>query len=138
MKDLLQTHSLSWAESVRLALLAEGIEAVVLDPLSPGYLGFAGRVRVAVINDSDLPRAREVMRQLEPEKVQRKPEWRWKGLLFVLLGAAFILPTFPSMWAASRPVALLLAVSELVLIGCGVVVVWRGYRADQEQAQSRN
>jgi hypothetical protein len=31
MKNLLQTHSISWAESVRIALQAEGIEAVVLD-----------------------------------------------------------------------------------------------------------
>jgi hypothetical protein len=73
MKDLLQTHSLSWAESVRVALLAEGIEAVVLDPQSPGYLGFAGRVRVAVVNDSDLAKAREVMQQLETGETDRQP-----------------------------------------------------------------
>ena len=67
MKELLQTHSVSWAESVRIALLAEGIEAVILDSQAPGYIGFAGRCRVAVVNDADLPRARDVMKRLEED-----------------------------------------------------------------------
>ena len=44
MKNLLQTHSVSWAQSVKLTLQSQGIEAVVLDENAPGYMGFAGRV----------------------------------------------------------------------------------------------
>jgi hypothetical protein len=38
MKNLLQTHSISWAESVRLVLESEGVEAVVLDPNAGGFI----------------------------------------------------------------------------------------------------
>jgi lipopolysaccharide export LptBFGC system permease protein LptF len=137
VKELLQTHSLSWAEIVRLALLAEGIDATVLDAQAPGYLGFAGRVRVAVINDSELPRARHVMNQLEAEKAQPTPSWRWQRLVFLLLGAAFFLLSFPSFWRASRSVTILMAVSVAVLLACAVVVVWRGYRSNRERTRPR-
>jgi hypothetical protein len=57
--------------------------------------------------------------------------------VFLLLGAVFFLLTFPSMWAASRPVTLLGAVSWLVLIACAVVVVVRSYRRNRQRSQSR-
>jgi hypothetical protein len=39
MITVLRTHSVSWAESVRIALLGAGIEAILLDQYSPGTLG---------------------------------------------------------------------------------------------------
>ncbi len=103
MKELLQTHSLSWAESVRVALLAEGIEAIILDPQAPGYIGFAGRVRVAVMNDSDLPRAREVLQLFESEKAPLTPGWRLQRRVLLLIGAVFVLLTIASLLAAQSP-----------------------------------
>ena len=129
MKDVLQTHSLSWAESIRLALLAEGIEAVILDQQSLGYLGFAGRVRVAVVTDSDLPRAREVVRHLEPGRSPLPPSWRWQRNVYVLFGAAFVLLSVATAWAAPRPIAILLALSVLGLLAGGVAMLLRGKRA---------
>ncbi|HMG18718.1 MAG TPA: DUF2007 domain-containing protein [Gemmatimonadales bacterium] len=73
MKNLLQTHSVSWAQSVRLALESEGSEAVVLDENAPAYMGFAGRVRVAVVKDGDLARAQSVLAHLTPSVGQPPP-----------------------------------------------------------------
>ena len=77
MKNLVQAYSLSWAESIKLALEAEGIDAVLLDEQSPGYLGFAGRVRVAILNDEDLPRAQAVLQSLQPPDSPPPPSWWW-------------------------------------------------------------
>ena len=49
MKQLLRSHSLSYVQGLQVALEAEGIESVILDEQSLGYLGFAGRVRLAVV-----------------------------------------------------------------------------------------
>jgi putative signal transducing protein len=91
MKNLLQTHSISWAESVRLVLESEGIEAVVLDPNAPGFIGFAGRTRVAVMNDDDLPRAQEILRRIEGPKTPPPPSWRWQKRGLFCVGLAFLL-----------------------------------------------
>jgi putative signal transducing protein len=89
MRNLLQTHSISWAESVRIVLESEGIEAVVLDGGAPGYLGFAGRTRVAVLNDDDLPKAQEILRRLQPPKMPTPPSWRWQKRGLICLGLGF-------------------------------------------------
>jgi hypothetical protein len=94
MRNLLQTHSLSWAESVRVALRAEGIDAELFDENSPGYLGFAGRVRVVVLNDRDLPRAVQILHRLEPRPTGPPPSWRWQKRGLLCLGAAIILMAF--------------------------------------------
>src|SRR5260221_12039298 len=91
MKNLLQTHSISWAESVRIDLTAEGIEAVVLVPNAPGFVGFAGRTRVAVVNDDDLPQAQEMLRKLEGPKTPPPPSWRWRKRGLICLGLWFFL-----------------------------------------------
>ena len=91
MKNLLQTHSISWAESVRIALQAEGIEAVVLDENAPGYMGFAGRARVAVLHDDDLPKAQAILLTLQPPKTPTPPSWRWQKRGLISFGLGFLL-----------------------------------------------
>ena len=66
MKELLQSHSISYVQGLQIALEAEGIKAVLLDEQAPGYLGFAGRVRLAVADDGDYERAMAVVHALEP------------------------------------------------------------------------
>jgi len=39
MKNLLHTHSIAWAQGVRITLEAEGIHAVILDEHDRGALG---------------------------------------------------------------------------------------------------
>ena len=58
MKELLRSHSVSYVQGLQIALEAEGIESVLLDEQAPGYLGFAGRVRLAVAHDADYERVR--------------------------------------------------------------------------------
>ncbi len=135
LKNLLQTHSISWAESVRIALQAEGIEAVVLDPNAPGFIGFAGRTRVAVLNDDDLPRAQEILRKLEGPKTPPPPSWRWQKRGLICVGLAFLL-----MFVAAATIDVEGAnVLTLIVLGaCGIlfiagfILVALGPRADKK------
>src|SRR3989442_8014036 len=99
MKEILRTHSVSYAHSVRLALEAQGIRAVLLDEQAPMYMSFAGRVRLAVAREADYERAMELVRSFEaassPSAVPAS--WRWQrwgcasmvggGAVLVLAGA---------------------------------------------------
>lgn len=53
MKEVLRSHSVSYVEGVRVALGAQGIETVLFDQQTVGFVGFAGRVRLMVTNDGD-------------------------------------------------------------------------------------
>jgi Putative prokaryotic signal transducing protein len=134
MKNLLQTHSISWAQSVKLTLESEGIEAVILDENAPGYMGFAGRIRVAVINDVDLTRAQTVLSQLTPPIGAPPPSWRLqkRGLQLLALGLVLIFVT-ASVRNRFEPGALVyasVAVTALAFIA-GFVLIALGWRADK-------
>ncbi len=134
MKNLVQAYTLSWAESIKLALDAEGIEAVLLDQQAPGYLGFAGRVRVAVVNDADLPRAQEVLRTLEPPKGEPPPSWRWHKRALLAFGAGLFLFFTTVVGLGNgwpRVVAWILLTATATAFVIGVWLVFRGYRADR-------
>jgi len=140
MKNLLQTHSLSWAESVTIALEAEGIEAVILDPQAPGYLGFAGRIRVAVVNDEDFPRAHAVLLQLEPPHTPPPPSWRWQKAGLVSLGVGILL-LFAWGSVVERlgrgAIATGIIVTSIVLLVAGIALVALGPLADREAGSTR-
>ncbi len=87
MKNLVQTQSIAWAQGLRVALEAEGIRAVILDEHDRGAMGVLGRVRVAVLDDSDLERARAVVARLTPPWSGPPASWRWqkRGLLVLTL-----------------------------------------------------
>jgi hypothetical protein len=145
---VLHTHSVSWAESVRLALESEGIETAVLDPYSSNTLGLAGSVRIAIVNDHDEQRAMHVIRTLQPAPVETSPSWWWHKRAALAFGAALVLIYMGSSMAESeRRTALALAISALggVLFVTFVVFLLLGYRADRhpaavatERAQSPN
>jgi len=135
LKNLLQTHSISWAESVRFVLESEGIKAVVLDENAPGYMGFAGRTRVAVLNDDDLPKAQAILRTLQPPKTPPPPSWRWQKRGLICVGLAFLL-----MFVAAATIDVEGAnVLTLIVLGaCGIlfiagfILVALGPRADKK------
>ncbi|HEY3279735.1 MAG TPA: DUF2007 domain-containing protein [Gemmatimonadales bacterium] len=140
MRNLLQTHSISWAESVRIVLESEGIEAVVLDGGAPGYLGFAGRTRVAILKDDDLPKAQEILRRLQPPKMSTPPSWRWQKRGLIGLGLGF----FAIVYGAARadpyegvPLIswVLFAVGGLFLVA-GFALIALGPRADKKEKQA--
>jgi hypothetical protein len=136
MKNLLQTHSISWAESVRIVLEAEGIEAVVLDPNAPGFIGFAGRTRVAVVNDDDLPKAQEILRRLQPPKSPPPPSWRWQKRGLICVGLGFLLIF---VFAGTVDPDDIKLINWITLAACGLLVVTGfalialGPRADKKE-----
>ena len=132
MKNLLQTHEVSWAHSVRLALEAEGIEAVILDEQAPGYLSFAGRTRVAVLHDRDFERAQDVLRKMAPPPMQVPRSWRiqkW-GLICGVIGLGLLMAA--AIWHddVSGGLELGMALAGLAGMGLGFVLVVVGPRAD--------
>ena len=89
MIDIVRTSSVSYAESVRLALESEGIPAVV----SNGNLGGLppAAITVAVVNDADYPEAVGVIRGLDPPVPATAVRMTgWKLFLLVVLGAALV------------------------------------------------
>jgi len=138
MKNLLQTHSISWAESVRIVLESEGIDAVVLDPNAPGFIGFAGRTRVAVLNDDDLPKAQAILRTLVPPNTPPPPSWRLQKRGLICVGVAFLLLVVAAGTVDPDDITL---VNWITLAACGLFLVAGfalialGPRADKKENQ---
>ena len=80
--NLLETNSLSWAHTVKIALEAVGLHAVVLDEHAHGIHAFNIRFRVAVA-DGELTKARSIVAQITPRWTGAPPSWRIqkRGLL---------------------------------------------------------
>lgn len=136
MKNLLQTTSVSWAQSVKIALEAEGIDAAVLDQNSFAIHGLAGHVRVAVLNDDDLPRAQSVLSGLTPPPSPPPPSWRWQKRGLQMMGLGLVL-VFVTAELADRvePGPLLygaVGVTGLAWVA-GFVLIALGWRVDKQQ-----
>jgi putative signal transducing protein len=138
MKNLLQTPSISFAESVRLALEVEGIPASVLDLSSAGFEGFAGRARVVILHDADWPRACEIVRRLQPPSSGPPPSWRWQkwGLLMLGLGFALMIAWISTLDPDEpRPAATLLFEAMLVAYSAGLALIFAGPIADRRRTR---
>src|SRR5262249_26956076 len=108
------------------ALLANGIEAVVLGQQAPHT-----SLRVAVINDSDLHRASALVAELRPPKTGPLPSWWWHKRALGLMGAGFVLAYGAKPIAALAsipPVSLLLTSAAAFTIA--FILLFLGYRAD--------
>jgi hypothetical protein len=131
MKELLQTHSVSFAESIKIALEADGIEAVLLDEQSASALSFAGRIRIAVARDADYERAMQIIREFEPAPGPPLPSWRWHKRGLIALGVG-ILAIFGSAQMLGSRYQLLVAILGGVIFFSGVGLIAIGFRADRE------
>lgn len=135
MKNLLQTHSVSWAQSVKLALEAEGIDAVVLDQNSFAIHGLGGHVRVAVLNDHDLPQAQAVLAHMTPPATPPPPSWRWQKRGLQLMGLGIVL-VFVTAELSDRvePGPLIYGAAGLTALAfmAGFALVALGWRADKQ------
>lgn len=134
MKNLLQTHSVSWAQSVWLALESEGIPATLLDEYSPGHMGFAGRVRVAVLHDHDFERAQQIVARLRPPSTPDPPSWRWQKLGLKLLALGFlVLLVSTGILDRDNAGVLVYAVvaASIVTLLTGLAMIMFGPRADK-------
>lgn len=130
MKQLLRSHSLSYVQGLQVALEAEGIESVILDEQSLGYLGFAGRVRLAV-TDEEYERALEIVRGLEGAvpPSQAPASWRaqrW-GCASAMAGFALVFVGMVASESDLRRIALGLTIAGGggMLAGLAVVAVTR-------------
>lgn len=127
----MQTHSLSEAEGLQLALRARGIEAIIFDEQAPGYMGFAGRIRVMVVNDADYDIAKEVERTLHPPPSpaidhEIRAGWRiqrW-GCAIVVVG--FVVLTGTPVLAEDSPQFVLYAIyglaAAIMVLGVTVII----------------
>lgn len=136
MKELLRSHSLSYVEGLRIALEGHGIHAVLLDEQAPGYLGFAGRVRLAVANDADYERAMKVVRALETPEApfQAPPSWAWQrwGLLGGAMGLALLVIQGWIADTADRAVVVGLFLGGVTLLVAGVILIGVGLLRDRK------
>jgi Putative prokaryotic signal transducing protein len=85
MRQVLRTSSVSFAESLRVALEAEDIPAVITNENSAGIMPTA--VTVAVTDDADYERALGVLRSVE---VTAPPFWLSNRRILRLLVAAIV------------------------------------------------
>ena len=130
-----ETRSLSLAESVRITLLANGIETVMLDQHSPGTLGPMGSVRVALVDESELPRAAKLVADLRPPRSEPLPSWWWHRRALALLGTGFVCLIFGTQLAESAPtpVEFLVAVAGAVILAGGFSFLLIGYAVDRRR-----
>ena len=90
---LLETNSLSWAQTVKIVLESEGLHAVVLDELAPAVHSFNVRIRVAVA-DGDLAKARAIVARLTPRFTGPPPSWRIQKRGLLLIGGGIVLGSY--------------------------------------------
>lgn len=135
MKEVLRSHSVSYAQGVQIALEAQGIKAVLLDEQAPGYLGFAGRVRLAVGDDADYDRAMAVIRALERPRssigIPRSWAWQRWGLMAAGTGFVFFLWELALAETAETPTTYLLLGLAIALMVTGLVLIALGPRRDR-------
>ena len=130
MKQLLRSHSLSYIQGLQVALEAEGIGSVILDEQSLGYLGFAGRVRLAV-TDEEYDRALEIVRGLETAVAPSEVPASWRvqrwGCAAVIAGFAIVLVGMVVADSGLRQLALGLTIvgGGALLAGLAVVALSR-------------
>lgn len=138
MKNLLHTPSVAWAESVRIALEAEGIAATVLDQHAVGMHGLWRDMRVAVLHDNDLPRAQAVLAKLRPPASAPPASWprQKRGLQFVGLGFVLMLVT-GALLDNLEPGPVVYAVMGATALAyiVGFLLIALGWRADKEKPQ---
>ena len=136
MKTVLQTQSIAWAQGIRVALEAEGIQCKVLNEFDRGFGMMPWiPVRVVVLNDDDLGRAQAIVARLAPPRAgPPPPSWRWQKpgcILFVidlvLIGVWVALLDEYGLGTLTYAVAALVVI---VFIG-GSLLIMLGPRADK-------
>ena len=131
--NLLETPSLSWAQTVRIALLAGGLHPVVRDEwvLTGPHSGTP--IQVVGVPEAEFAKARVILSGLGPPDTGQAPLSRTQkgGLLlfaFGLLLGFFVLAKFDEF--GSKPFAYVLMSTSIVFVALGVGLAVRGGRTD--------
>jgi hypothetical protein len=83
MRQILQTSSLSFAESALIALEAQEISAVISNPSSAGLP--PASITVSIMEDGEYERARSIVNSLQPSAPAPGQRYRSPILLAILL-----------------------------------------------------
>ena len=138
MKVLLSTHSVSYAEGVQLALEAQGIKTILLDEQAPGYLGFAGRVRLAVADDTDYDKAMEVLRTLESPSARIEVPASWPpqkvGCVTVAAGFAVLIIGSAAASDGAQKVFYAVLLGAFVIMSVGITIIFLALRRDRRSS----
>ena len=108
---------------------------ILLDENAPGYMGFFGKVRLAVPHEVDYERAMAIVRALEATTARPGPPPSWKvqrwGLITGLVGfLAFSYGVAVSDTAPRLVVAFCFAVAVTLMVA-GIVLIALGPRRDR-------
>lgn len=78
MKELFRSHSLSYLQGLQVSLEANGIRSTLLDEQSISYMGFAGQVRLVILDDADYDKAISILREIQASapKAEGSSAWR--------------------------------------------------------------
>jgi hypothetical protein len=92
MKEVVRTHQQSVADAAKVALEAEGIEAVLFDEHALASIGLAGEIRV-MVPDAALKHACAIVAKLESSRVvpEAPRSWSWQRPALILLVACVVL-----------------------------------------------
>jgi len=137
MSDLLETSSISWTQTVRIALLGEGLHPVVRDEWALTGPNSGSPVQVVAVPDAELSKARAVLGTITPPKTVRTTVKQKLGLAVVGLGFVLgfaVLMRFSDF--GSAPLADGLLGAATVLIGLGAVSVFRTAPVTKEEERS--
>ena len=130
MQNVLETQSVSWAQSVKIALQSEGLHAVVLDEYGFGSHGLLSRVRVAV-PDGEVARARAVIIKITPRFTGLLPSWRIQKRGLLLVGSGIVLGSYSTARFGDPgpgPLTYALAGIAIVVVVAGFVLIALGLR----------
>ena len=130
---MLETSSLSWAQTVKIALESEGLHAVVLDEFAPAVHSFNVRIRVAVA-DQDLAKARAIVARMTPSFTGAPPSWRIQKRGLLLIGGGIVLGSYGiARFDDPGPGAVTYAVAgaAILLVVVGFLLLALGPRADR-------
>jgi putative signal transducing protein len=136
---LLETNSLSWAHTVKIALEAEGLHAVVLDEHAHGIHAFNIRFRVAVA-DGELTKAQSIVARIAPRWTGAPPSWRIQKRGLLLGGCGIVLGSYGIARfddPGPGPVTYAIAGLAVLLVVMGFLLVALGPRADLSSGSNR-
>ena len=129
MKEVLRTHQPVFADAVRWALEAEGIEAELFDEHAIASIGPAGEIRV-MVPDTAIESARSILATFERSWAERPAprSWRWHRPSLISFGAAFVgllltAAASEASWPKPITVGLLALVGGLVALGVVLLVI---------------
>ena len=133
MQNLLKTPSFSWAQTVRIALLAEGLHPVVRDEWALAGPHTGTPIQVVAVPEAEFTKARVILSGLGPPDTAQAPLSRTQkgGLVLFAFGLLLgFVALVQSNDLGSKPFAHVLVSTSIVFVALGVGLAVRGARTD--------